>query len=1058
MAGKAKNTPTIVDELLKLKKERAKSFGLSRANYSGVGFSSLAGIGTGGAGSSGSLDPNAYLKVSGGSMIGPIAFYPRAVIISAGAIDIGSSTTGYSSRVIVTGEGAVDDDLNTIYNAAFSGQILYLEASLTNDITLKHNVDNIFSPSGGDVVLQAGHLLMLQFDTEIHANKWVIIGGAGFSQTPWLQNIDADGWDLLDMGDIVFRNSHSITSDADTITINGDAVVAANARVFVTLNALPEYTFSPTEFIVGTNRITFGTNQDIFSSGSTLAVGAASGGFVSLETGDLPRLLISDTYVQLNNSAAFRANANPVYLDADNDTKWQAGTDDVAQLTIGVAGVMISVSSTSTIISNTLIPSGNIDMNGADIINIDDLLFTGGTGHSITADGNGLTFDVSNVGDTAFHLFTKQGGINKLLGINEITNEITPYLDVIPGGTTDTLDLGAPANLWHHIYMGGSLFFRNLEAQAAGNDNFRIFRDADGMTWQLGLEGATEFGKISLRDKDNVERVEFNWNSTDKLTAFNYQTGGVRIRQNNSDLGGMLIMPTGNTLYSSQDFVIDVVPTVSFGATDGLQIRRNTQIKIDITDNIAFNNITTFSPNADISMGANDILLTGNITPALDSTYTIGTATNDAYLNIYTDAVTTPSVTGGGQTLSLTATGMTAFIDTGDSFNINFGANDFTFVDNQFQLNNSSTIYLVGSGYIQMDEQVGDPAAGTTSGKFYVKTVAGVAKPYFIGDGTAAVDLSTGGGGGSFSDAVFNVYDDLVNTKKIWINCGSLASTDHFFTASTTAGRTWTFPDITGELVSTQGVQNINGAKTFTAVTRFENDILLYKGAGVALFRQQSDGTGSVGTIYARQNYINNDSLGNDTIYAAMTTLARNVTNGSETGEIAWWLAKGGSDAVSNPTSFSFGFTDSDSVPQLRMTSDNQAMELQFFRDGTAGANTSIADIDFYADDSFGNKDLFASIDADISNGTGDNEQGRIRIWVRRAGSTILEDVIDVNGGVGLSLGNGSSSDVWDRIGFFGTTPIQKPTATGSKGSNAALASLLTALANLGLIVDNTTT
>jgi hypothetical protein len=41
-------------------------------------------------------------------------------------------------------------------------------------------------------------------------------------------------------------------------------------------------------------------------------------------------------------------------------------------------------------------------------------------------------------------------------------------------------------------------------------------------------------------------------------------------------------------------------------------------------------------------------------------------------------------------------------------------------------------------------------------------------------------------------------------------------------------------------------------------------------------------------------------------------------------------------------------------------------------------------------------------------------------------------------------------------IGFYGTTPIAKPTVTGSRGANAALASLMTALANLGLVVNST--
>lgn len=41
-------------------------------------------------------------------------------------------------------------------------------------------------------------------------------------------------------------------------------------------------------------------------------------------------------------------------------------------------------------------------------------------------------------------------------------------------------------------------------------------------------------------------------------------------------------------------------------------------------------------------------------------------------------------------------------------------------------------------------------------------------------------------------------------------------------------------------------------------------------------------------------------------------------------------------------------------------------------------------------------------------------------------------------------------------LGFFGTAPAAKPTVTGSRGGNAALASLLTELAGLGLITDST--
>ncbi|NUO43734.1 MAG: hypothetical protein HOV82_17060 [Streptomyces sp.] len=41
-------------------------------------------------------------------------------------------------------------------------------------------------------------------------------------------------------------------------------------------------------------------------------------------------------------------------------------------------------------------------------------------------------------------------------------------------------------------------------------------------------------------------------------------------------------------------------------------------------------------------------------------------------------------------------------------------------------------------------------------------------------------------------------------------------------------------------------------------------------------------------------------------------------------------------------------------------------------------------------------------------------------------------------------------------VGFHGATPIAKPTVSGSKGGNAALGNLITALALYGLITDGT--
>ena len=62
-------------------------------------------------------------------------------------------------------------------------------------------------------------------------------------------------------------------------------------------------------------------------------------------------------------------------------------------------------------------------------------------------------------------------------------------------------------------------------------------------------------------------------------------------------------------------------------------------------------------------------------------------------------------------------------------------------------------------------------------------------------------------------------------------------------------------------------------------------------------------------------------------------------------------------------------------------------------------------------------------------------------------------------GNLNLRVGSGSVSvgGSGDKIDFYGGTGTAKQTVTGSRGGNAALADLLTKLANVGLITDSTT-
>lgn len=83
---------------------------------------------------------------------------------------------------------------------------------------------------------------------------------------------------------------------------------------------------------------------------------------------------------------------------------------------------------------------------------------------------------------------------------------------------------------------------------------------------------------------------------------------------------------------------------------------------------------------------------------------------------------------------------------------------------------------------------------------------------------------------------------------------------------------------------------------------------------------------------------------------------------------------------------------------------------------------------------------FFKGVDATSSNYAlfANSSAGTNLFWVRNDGAVLLSK----SGGA---------------VGFYGSTPAAKPTVTGSRSANAALASLLTALAGLGLLVDSST-
>jgi hypothetical protein len=102
--------------------------------------------------------------------------------------------------------------------------------------------------------------------------------------------------------------------------------------------------------------------------------------------------------------------------------------------------------------------------------------------------------------------------------------------------------------------------------------------------------------------------------------------------------------------------------------------------------------------------------------------------------------------------------------------------------------------------------------------------------------------------------------------------------------------------------------------------------------------------------------------------------------------------------------------------------------------------------------------------DAQGHNGTDYVTGGRIRFittqaWTGAANGTELQIAVVPAGGTSLLNAiriDGASGAV--RMGLWGAAPVARPTVTGSRAGNVALANLLTALASAGHITNNTTT
>jgi len=181
MARGATRRPSIGRRIKDTKDKQSQLFSLFRRSDTPSGIQpAFVGGGSGNTTEGGSSSE--FLPVAGGTMIGPIAFFPKLVTIATGVIDIGKLTDNFSSRIIVTPESGSTDDLVTIDNAEHAGQLLFLQGVQTDTITLK-TTGNIETIDGNDFNIVDDDIIILQFD--VTDNKWqqVTTGKSGVGTT-----------------------------------------------------------------------------------------------------------------------------------------------------------------------------------------------------------------------------------------------------------------------------------------------------------------------------------------------------------------------------------------------------------------------------------------------------------------------------------------------------------------------------------------------------------------------------------------------------------------------------------------------------------------------------------------------------------------------------------------------------------------------------------------------------------------------------------------------------------------------------------------------------------
>ncbi len=278
-------------------------------------------------------------------------------------------------------------------------------------------------------------------------------------------------------------------------------------------------------------------------------------------------------------------------------------------------------------------------------------------------------------------------------------------------------------------------------------------------------------------------------------------------------------------------------------------------------------------------------------------------------------------------------------------------------------------------------------------------------------DGTGAYSVPAGGGGGS-SLTVKEIDNTPSGTPTILrFPNGALV-------------------DDGGGQYTASGLPVKGAANTFTAAQTFQGDVLIDGSTAAALRFYPGYGT-RIWSDVSGALQMRSDGNGGTTIWGedlSLRSLSDSVT--------VWTVSRSSPMALNT------------SPPST--TAPSAALLLRNLPPNPGAGNGSGPRMSFAGlDSSWGQRDM-AFIDATyvdwLHSATQTSLALKVAKWASGSGTYTTY--------TGLEVRQDTSQPL---IGFLGATPVARPTVSGSRGGNAALASLITALANLGLVTDSTT-